>query len=620
VSINHEAFKASLRRAKQEEQKGFTLAFRNPKGGILWQSNPGPQSSVMLRPEFEVLLGGARGGGKSDALMAWMVRGNFDLPVDHPCHATVLNHPRFTGLILRRNATDLEEFLNRAAPFYAALGGKLGGTPRVFEWKHGPKIYANHLDSADAFEKYKGSSIPRIGIEELTQISDMRAYLKVLSICRTAHPELRPAWSDGVGQVLTTTNPDGPGAAWVKDRFVEVMGSDNKFIPWGKTMVDPAHGLTRVFIPARLKDNPFLGDSYKSALLLQADADPGLVAAWLDGEWGTTTGTYFKNFRPNGPRDGEPAEARHVVPAGSVQLMPWWPRFIGVDWGFRHDAAVYWGCYNPSDGRIYIYREFVTSGMGTDELGAEIARRSLPDLAGLETHMIPMWLSHECFNRTDMGRTKADQIAAGVEKILGPKSVAVAQYGEQADIRSPDGEMRLQVLPSTRLREDVWQYMRGLMRFTPIQPMGEPNLEYAQSLLKEADGFNRYEAYMQAFAKQKPEVLPGLQIFDNCPRLIKQLKDAVHDEKKPEDILEDGKSHSNDCLDAARYLLHGMRQTREKLPKYAFISQRIDGVSDEVKADPFRMSMVARKAEWDYQKQHKPLKPFSLPRHSSWRN
>jgi hypothetical protein len=32
------------------------------------------------------------------------------------------------------------------------------------------------------------------------------------------------------------------------------------------------------------------------------------------------------------------------------------------------------------------------------------------------------------------------------------------------------------------------------------------------------------------------------------------------------------------------------------------------------------MSMVARKAEWDYQKQHKPLKPFSLPRHSSWRN
>lgn len=41
---------------------------------IAWQPQPGPQTSVLTCPVFEVFFGGARGGGKTDAVLGeWAV-------------------------------------------------------------------------------------------------------------------------------------------------------------------------------------------------------------------------------------------------------------------------------------------------------------------------------------------------------------------------------------------------------------------------------------------------------------------------------------------------------------------------------------------------------------------
>jgi hypothetical protein len=34
-----------------------------------WQPQPGPQSSFVTCPVFEIMFGGARGGGKTDAVL-----------------------------------------------------------------------------------------------------------------------------------------------------------------------------------------------------------------------------------------------------------------------------------------------------------------------------------------------------------------------------------------------------------------------------------------------------------------------------------------------------------------------------------------------------------------------
>lgn len=606
------------------ELANHVISFRNPKDGtVVWQSNPGRQTEALWANECEVLYGGARGGGKSQALMAWMVKGNFDLPQDHPCFATVLNHPNFKGLILRRNATDLREFIDEITPFYTALGGTR--TEEGFKWKKlGATIYLGHLDSDDAFEKYKGWNLARIGVEELTQVKDQKRYLKLLGSCRTSHPELRPKWSDAVGQIFSTTNPDGDGHKWVKRRFVEVQVKGGALIQRGSPMRDPYTGLTRVFIPAKRSDNPKLGSGYDAVLRAQAESDPALERAWLDGDWNIHSGQYFDNFRPNGPLTGEPPWACHVVKKATLKLMPWWPRYIGVDWGFRHEAAVYWICHNQQDGRLYVYDEMVVQKVGSHEFGAMIARRTMPDLTDDCPH-VPLFLSHERFNVNDEGPTMAEQIAAGMNMVLGAGAVLVAQKGDKDRPVTDDyntlaeNKAKISMHPQGRDRVAGWQYIYNLMQFQEVVDLGEPDQAYIDLLMKEGNHV-KIEKYVQAYDKRNKRKipLPAILYADCAPKLIQQLQDAIHDEregKRAEDILEDGKEHSNDRLDGLRHGVMGIRKREEKIPKREYMARRMDTVPDEVKNDPTRLWQVTAKAESDYTRQHAgKMKPFNLSR------
>jgi hypothetical protein len=340
--------------------------------------------------------------------------------------------------------------------------------------------------------------------------------------------------------------------------------------------------------------------------------------------WGVNSGTYFTGFRPNGPRAGEPPEANHVIPAGSVPLMPWWSRSIGLDWGLADEAAAYWGCYNQDDGRTYVYRELVVNGatgrvLGTEELGAEIAKLSLPDLEGMNDHAMTLFLAWDCFNKTDTGKTKAQQFAWGMEKILGAGSVVLAASGADPDtvrrFEDFDGKARIVIRPSTRVRSDAFQYIRQMMRFMPVAPIGEPNQDYVQRMLGEPDGFLKVERYLATFAKQRVEILPRLKVFDDCPKLIKQMKDAIRDEKDPEDILETRSNGQHmDRVNALRYLMWGMKESAEALPKWAFMEQRMSNLPDRVISDPTVYAQVARKAERDYAKKHEIPNGIRLPR------
>ena len=61
---------------------------------IAWQPHSGPQTEALARSEFEILYGGARGGGKTEAGLAWLLRD--------------IAHPKYRFLVIRRN----EKFLS----------------------------------------------------------------------------------------------------------------------------------------------------------------------------------------------------------------------------------------------------------------------------------------------------------------------------------------------------------------------------------------------------------------------------------------------------------------------------------------------------------------------------
>ncbi len=230
------------------------------------------QEQALERPEYEVLYGGARGGGKTDAGLVSLT--------------DYIDNPYYRGLVIRKNSDDLKDWLDRARRFYFSLGGTVVGNPAEIRFTTGAVIRTGHLKDDNAYTKYQGQEYQHILIEELTQIPTEKLYLQLIASCRTSRPELRP-------QVFATTNPGGIGHVWVKERFVDPA-------PPGTPFKDAISRRTRIFIPAKVDDNPALmkaDPDYVHTLEALKATDEELWKAWRLGDWDTFAGQFFREFR-----------------------------------------------------------------------------------------------------------------------------------------------------------------------------------------------------------------------------------------------------------------------------------------------------------------------------------
>lgn len=218
---------------------------------------------------FELLYGGARGGGKTDAGIVWMMR-----PIDNPL---------YRGLVIRKNATDLEDWLDRADRMYATAGGVRTGHPATYVFPSGAKIRTGHLKDDNAYNKYQGHEYQRILIEELTLIPNYEDYEKLRASCRSTVPGLD-------ARLFATTNPGDVGHVWVKKYFIDVA-------PPMVAYADPVSGRKRMFVPATVEDNPVLMKADPNYVKsLDAIKDESLRKAWRFGSWDVfqTKGAYYQ--------------------------------------------------------------------------------------------------------------------------------------------------------------------------------------------------------------------------------------------------------------------------------------------------------------------------------------
>lgn len=290
---------------------------------VTWKPNAGRQTIALTRSEKEILYGGARGGGKTDAGLAWMV---------DPAY---INHPAYAGLVIRRNADDLSDWIARAHRFYMPIGATIAGNPPVIKFPKGCFIRTGHLKDQNAYEKYLGHEYQKMLVEELTQIPRESDFEDLISSNRSTIPGL-PA------QVFATTNPGGPGHVWVKGRFVDVANM--------KTfVVNPQDSeekqITRIFIPSTMDDNPILKTADPQYVAkIENIKDPKKRAAWRDGSWDTFSGQFFEKWSPE----------KHIIP--DLELSPYWHRYRGIDWGYSAPACCLWIAVD-FEGNHYIYRE-----------------------------------------------------------------------------------------------------------------------------------------------------------------------------------------------------------------------------------------------------------------------
>lgn len=226
---------------------------------ILWKPNDGKQTFALTRTEFEILYGGARGGGKTDCGIAWLLK--------------PITNPLYRALVIRHTADDLSDWCDRAERIFAAYGGVKKGQPVAFYFPSGAVIRTGHLNDDKAFSKYQGHEYQRMLIEELSQIPSKFLYEKLKTSCRSTVDGIDP-------RIFCTTNPDLPGLLWIKDYWQ--IGSTKPC----STIIDPKTKRTRIFIPARVEDNPVLMQKDPTYVtMLEGLADTNLRNAWRYGSW-----------------------------------------------------------------------------------------------------------------------------------------------------------------------------------------------------------------------------------------------------------------------------------------------------------------------------------------------
>ncbi|MGH7017014.1 MAG: terminase large subunit domain-containing protein, partial [Caulobacteraceae bacterium] len=312
-----------------------------------WSPQPGPQHAFVLSPVFEVVYGGARGGGKTDAALGDFAR-----------HARIWGGAA-RGLLVRRTRVALEPTLERARAIFGPEGANWIVSRRCFLWPSGAILYCAHLDNDADADGYQGHAYTRVYVEEMTQFPTSGPIDKLKATLRSA--------AGAPCGLRATCNPGGAGHAWVKARYIDPG-------PWriieerfSSPFDDARLDLDRLFIPARLADNPALLSNDPSYVArLQLCGSEALVKAWLEGDWSVAEGAFFDRW----------SSARNIVEPFVIPED--WTRFRAFDWGYAAPFSVGWWAVASDDfragesqiiprGALVRYREWYGKGRRAGE-------------------------------------------------------------------------------------------------------------------------------------------------------------------------------------------------------------------------------------------------------------
>ena len=258
-------------------------------GKPLWEPQEGPQKAFFYSRVYEVMYGGAAGGGKSDGLLGVSFR--------------QVSHPLYRALILRRTLRELKKAEGLIDKAHRLLQGvaRWNGEDNTYTFPAGARIDFGYCDSDKDVYQFQGSGYTAIFFDELTRFSEFQ-YKTISGYCRTIHSGL-------VRMIRSATNPGNVGHAHVKKRFIDAMA------PY--EIVRSKNGLTRQFIPAKVQDNKILMERDPDYIKrLEALPEPWRTAL-LFGDWNIFMGQAF----PEWSWDTHTCEP--------FELESWFPRLLG---------------------------------------------------------------------------------------------------------------------------------------------------------------------------------------------------------------------------------------------------------------------------------------------------
>jgi phage terminase large subunit-like protein len=230
------------------------------------EPNPGPQRLLYETEAKEVLYGGAKGGGKSFALL---------LKACKIC----LTHPTARVLVVRNTFEELKSLIETSRKVMCHFGATLrkSGVEAGWTFANGARVVFGYMDGPNG-SRWQGNNPTTALIDEAGEIGDYSLIANIAKELRSAH---------GVpAQVIMTANPGGPGETWLMERFINDAKDEPRLTTQGDTVTCKVH-TGRLFIPARLTDNPHLASTdYQERLEDVLSGNDRLYQALIHGVWG----------------------------------------------------------------------------------------------------------------------------------------------------------------------------------------------------------------------------------------------------------------------------------------------------------------------------------------------
>ena len=305
---------------------------------VIFQPNDGPQTSFLASAEREVFYGGARGGGKSYAMLVDPLR---------YCHKA-----QHRALLIRRSMPELRDMITHSQRLYsrAFKGARWREQEKEWRFPSGARIEFGYAENMTDVLRYQGQSYTWIGVDELPQYPTPDVYNFLRSSLRSVDPEI-PVFMRATG------NPGNIGSQWVKEMFVDPSEPNKAF----NVSIDTPTGVRKIsrrFIPAKLQDNPYLMQTDDYYIML-ASLPEVQRKQFLEGDWSAFENSSFPEFN----------KTTHVV--DPFEIPRGWSRFRSADWGYSSNACCLWFAIDW-DNNLWIYRELYTKKITADEFAKKV--------------------------------------------------------------------------------------------------------------------------------------------------------------------------------------------------------------------------------------------------------
>lgn len=446
------------------------------------------------------LLGGAAGPGKTFALiMDHMLACSRFSRQDAPQVHTLLlrrTHPKLSSTLITRFREKIPRECYR----------DYNESKCVITWHNGATTQFGAMQYEHDVFGWQGQWF-KIGYDELTEFT----FKQWNDIAAWNRCPVSP-WSTKDG----ATNPIGIGARWVESLFVNKgpcaeMDANQR----GRYKVEDY-----AYFPATYLDNPIYAND--PTYIANLDSYQGPISEALKlGIWGIAGG-YF---------DGAWDEAYNVYPADSIEIKPWWRKWLGGDWGFEHNSAIYCFCLDDS-GIVRIYLELVCNRHTPEELAERIVQMSVGEVGEVERYE-QFAFAHDAFAE----RHDTNPIAIRIGRVL-----------QKAGLPGPTQSTK------DKLGREQILYDKLKGRVTVGQVFNDQE--------------QRTEPVQQA----------TLQIADCCPHLIGVLPTAPRDEANMEEIAE---FLGDDPIAGAGYGLYAFFGRPQRKPIDVLIKEKLEEVAKE---------------------------------------